>query len=74
MQIALENRKKATIDSLRSALKRKNKVEEGGALRLRNEKGIGEHKFEGTKNDEGQSETIYSTNSGKGNATSGPNS
>ncbi len=30
MQIALENRKKVTIDSLRSALKRKNEVEEGG--------------------------------------------
>jgi hypothetical protein len=28
----LENRKKATIESPRSALKRKNKVEEGGPL------------------------------------------
>jgi hypothetical protein len=31
MQTTLENRKKATIDSLRSVFKRKNKVEEGGA-------------------------------------------
>jgi len=34
MQTTLENRKKATIDFLRSALKRNNKVEEGGALGL----------------------------------------
>jgi hypothetical protein len=32
MSIALENRKKIVADSPRSALKRKNKVEEGGAL------------------------------------------
>ncbi len=31
MQTTLENGKKATIDSPRSVLKRKNKVEEGGA-------------------------------------------
>jgi hypothetical protein len=31
MQTMLENRKKATIDSLKSVFKRKNKVEEGGA-------------------------------------------
>jgi len=30
--ITLKNKKKAAIDSPRSALKRKNKVEEGGAL------------------------------------------
>jgi hypothetical protein len=35
---------------------------------LKSEEGIGEHKFEGTKNDEGQSGTICS---GKGNAYSG---
>ncbi len=34
MQTPLENRKKAATDSLRSALKRKNKVEEGGASSL----------------------------------------
>ncbi len=34
MQITLENKKKVTIDSPRSALKRKNKVEEGKALGL----------------------------------------
>jgi hypothetical protein len=31
MQRTLANKKKAAIDSLRNALKRKNKVEEGGA-------------------------------------------
>jgi hypothetical protein len=35
MQITLENRKKAIINSLRNALKRKNKVEEGGASSLK---------------------------------------
>jgi hypothetical protein len=35
MQIMLENRKKIAVDSLRSAVKRKNRVEEGGALGLR---------------------------------------
>jgi hypothetical protein len=30
IQTTLENKKKATTNSLRSALKRKNKVEEGG--------------------------------------------
>jgi len=34
MQIALENIKKVAIDSLRSALKKKNKVEKGGTLDL----------------------------------------
>jgi hypothetical protein len=34
MQKTLENRKKATIDSPRSAFKRKNKVEKGGVLGL----------------------------------------
>ncbi len=34
MQTTLENRKKATTKSPRSALKRKNKAEEGGALGL----------------------------------------
>jgi hypothetical protein len=38
---------------------------------LRSEEGIGEHKFEGTKNDEGYSGTIYSANNGKGNANNG---
>jgi hypothetical protein len=32
MQTTLKNRKKAATDSPRSALKRKNKVEEGGTL------------------------------------------
>jgi hypothetical protein len=32
MQTTLKNRKKAVVNSLRSALKRKNRVEEGGAL------------------------------------------
>jgi hypothetical protein len=31
MQTTLKNRKKITVDSLRSAFTRKNKVEEGGA-------------------------------------------
>jgi hypothetical protein len=31
MQTTLKNKKKVVIDSLRSVLKRKNKVEEGGA-------------------------------------------
>jgi hypothetical protein len=31
----LENRKKIAVDSSRSAVKRKNRVEEGGALGLR---------------------------------------
>ncbi len=35
MQIALKNKKKATIDSPRNVFKRKNKVEEGGASGLR---------------------------------------
>jgi len=35
MKITLENRKEATIDSPRSALKRKNKVEGGRTLSLR---------------------------------------
>jgi len=35
MQIMLENRKKIAVDSSRSAVKRKNRVEEGGALGLR---------------------------------------
>jgi hypothetical protein len=34
-------------------------------LKLRSEEGIKEHKFEDTKNDEGQSGTIGSANSGK---------
>jgi len=38
---------------------------------LKNEEGIGEHKFEGIENDEGQNGTICNTNSGKGSATSG---
>jgi hypothetical protein len=59
---------KATINSPKIALKRKNKVEEGGAssLRMKMEQ-------ENTKNDEGHSGTICNTNSGKGSATSGPN-
>jgi len=32
IQITLENRKKATVDSPINVLKRKNKVEEGGTL------------------------------------------
>ncbi len=43
-------------------------------MRLKNEEGIGYHKFEGIENDERQSGTICSTNSGKGGATSGPSS
>ncbi len=38
MQKTLENKKKAVIDSPRSALKRKNIVEEGGASGLRMKK------------------------------------
>jgi hypothetical protein len=41
---------------------------------FKNEEGTKEHKFEGTENDEGQSGTICSTNSGKGNATNGTGS
>jgi hypothetical protein len=41
------------------------------SLKFKNEEGIGEHKFEGIENDEGQSGTICKTNSGKGSATSG---
>ncbi len=43
-------------------------------LGLRSEEGTCEHKFEGTKNDEGQTGTICCTNNGKGNATNGPGS
>jgi hypothetical protein len=39
----LKNKKKAAIDSPRSALKRKN-------LRLKNEEKTREHRFEGSKN------------------------
>jgi hypothetical protein len=39
MQTTLENRKKATIDSPRSAFKKKNKVEEGGVSGSRMKKG-----------------------------------
>ncbi len=35
------------------------------------EEETGEHRFEGTKNEEGQSGTICSANNGKGNANSG---
>jgi hypothetical protein len=44
MQATLENRRKATIEPPRNALKRKNKVKEGGTSRSRDEK-----KQEGTK-------------------------
>jgi len=42
-------------------------------LRLKSEKVIGEHRFEGTKNDEGQSGTICSANNGNNNANNGIN-
>ncbi len=38
MQITLENRKKTTTDFRRSVFKKKNKVEEGGALGSRMKK------------------------------------
>jgi hypothetical protein len=38
---------------------------------LKSEEGIGEHRFESTKNDEKYSGTISNTNSGKGSATNG---
>jgi hypothetical protein len=44
MQITLENKKKTTTESPRSVIKRKNKVEEGGAL----ESGV-KKKYENTK-------------------------
>jgi len=43
-------------------------------LRLKSEEGTGEHKHEGTENDEGQSGTICSANNGKGDANNGTNS
>jgi len=43
-------------------------------VRLKNEEGMAKHKFEGIENDEGQSGTICSTNSGKGGATNAPSS
>jgi hypothetical protein len=49
----LENKKKVATNSPRSALEKQNRVEEGKSLRLKSEEGIGEHRFEGTKNDEG---------------------
>ncbi len=66
MQTTLKNKKKVVVDSPRSALKNKNKVEEGEASSL----GV-EREHESTENDEGQSGTICSTNSGKGSVTSG---
>ncbi len=44
MQATLENKRKDIVESLRSALKKKNKVEEGGALRS-----IIKKEHEGTK-------------------------
>jgi hypothetical protein len=38
---------------------------------LRNEKGIGKHRFEGTENDEGWSGTINNANNNKGSANNG---
>jgi len=41
------------------------------SLKLRSEEGIGKHRYEGIKNDEGHSGTICTINSGKGNANYG---
>jgi hypothetical protein len=70
MQTTVENRKKATTDFPRSALKRKNIIEEGRGLKLKSEDGTRKHICKGTKNDEGQSGTICNANSGKGNVNS----
>jgi hypothetical protein len=59
MQTKLKNRKKTIIDFL----KRRTKLRKE-ELRFKNEEGTREHLFECTKNDEGQSGTICSTNSG----------
>jgi hypothetical protein len=70
MLTTLENRKKVTTNSPISALKRKNIIEEGRGLRLKSEEGTRKHISKGTKNDQGQSGTIYNANNGKGNVNS----
>ncbi len=70
MHTTLENKKKATRDSLRSALKKKNKVEDKGSLSLGIQREQDNINVKGTKNDEGQSRTICNANIGTSSANS----
>ncbi len=70
MHTTLENKKKATRDSLRSALKKKNKVEDKGSLSLGIQREQDNINVKGTKNDEGQSRTICNANIGMSSANS----
>jgi len=63
MQITLENKKKITTKS-QSVIKRKNKVEEGGASESGVKKKTGEHKSTIIEDDEGENGTIYNANIG----------
>jgi hypothetical protein len=63
MHATLENRRKATTKSPRSALKRKNKVEESGALGSRIKK---DHRSTSSEDDDGESGTIHNANIGAG--------
>jgi hypothetical protein len=62
MQATSENKRKALAKSLRSALKSKNRDEEGGTSRSTIFKKTRKHRSTGLEDDEGESGTIYNAN------------
>ncbi len=68
MQTTPKNREKPTTYYPRNGLQEEEQSRRRRSLGFKIEEGIGEYKFEGIENDEGQSGTIYNTNSGKGSA------
>jgi hypothetical protein len=60
---------KTTTDFPWSVFKKEEQSWRRRSFKLKSEKGIGEHKFEGKENDERHSGTICSANNGIGNQT-----